>query len=348
MRRRDSGEETDWYSDSASGLAKSLERHSAQTDWYSDSAKGIVDSLQGRDSHEETDWYSDSASGVAKSFKERAEETNWYSDSAKGVVDSLPKRNVEDSDWYSDSASGVVNSLDKREAKKTEDDNWYSDSASGMAKSLESRDSSAETDWYSDSAAGVANSIQKRALSVEAKEDFESDLRRWIYSRMRDVPLRDSSERGKAFFEFTPKPRTDFVDRWHVPIELEKRFQGSGSDAEKVSVLNYYLMVTGREPKSATELGFKPTASEPTVVEGNEVGYGYAFGGQHQYHCADFVADAIDIGKDNLNDFYLKHTIHCLGLIKYLAPELKMKQPLSFLRAPAAERLRIGYAQTRS
>jgi len=105
-------------------------------------------------------------------------------------------------------------------------------------------------------------------------------------------------------------------------------------------------MVTDREPKSAEDLGFQPTASEPVLVEGNDVGYGYALAGQHQYHCVDFVADAIDIGKDNLNDFFLKHTIHCLGLLKYLAPQLTQKQPLSFLRFHANERLENDYPQT--
>ena len=60
----------------------------------------------------------------------------------------------------------------------------------------------------------------------------------------------------------------------------------------------------------------------------------------------DFVADAIEIGKDNLNDFYLKHTIHCLGLLKYFAPSLTMKQPLAMLRAPANHRIKTGYKQT--
>ena len=191
----------------------------------------------------------------------------------------------------------------------------------------------------------MASSIEKRNMNREEKESFELNLRRWIYNNMREDSLRETSERGKALFEFEVKPRYDQVDRWHVPADLQSRFDHSESDAERVSVLNYYLMVTGREPKSALELGFTPTASEPGLVEENEVGYGYALASQHQYHCVDFVADAIDIGKANINDFYLKHTIHCLGLLKYLAPNLTMKQPLAFLRRPANDRIKAGYSQ---
>ena len=183
-------------------------------------------------------------------------------------------------------------------------------------------------------------------MDYDQKEAYELNLRRWIYDNMRAESLRETSERGKALFQFEVIPRDDQVDRWHVPTDLQSRFDHSRSDAERVSVLNYYLMVTGREPKSAQELGFTPTASEPGLVDENEVGFGYALAGQHQYHCVDFVADAIDIGKANINDFYLKHTIHCLGLLKYLAPNLTMKQPIAFLRSPANERIKAGYQQT--
>ena len=170
--------------------------------------------------------------------------------------------------------------------------------------------SSDSTNWYSDSASGVLETLTKRAgLDNAEKESYEKALRDWIYYDMRGKALRDSSERGKAFFEFTPKPRDDEVDRWHVPQELQERFNGTDSDAEKVSLLNYYLWVTGREPKAAKELGFTPTFDEPGLTEENEVGYGYALAGQHQYHCVNFVSDAIDIGKANLNDFYLKHVM---------------------------------------
>lgn len=79
---------------------------------------------------------------------------------------------------------------------------------------------------------------------------------------------------------------------------------------------------------------------------GNEVGYGYALEGQHQYHCADFLADAIEIGKSNINDFYLQHTIHCLGLIKWLATKLTGPQPLTLLNPEAERLIKSGYKQT--
>lgn len=292
-----------------------------------------------------TNWYSDSASGVAASLSSRKADTNWYSDSASGVAAALNSRKA-DTNWYSDSASGVAASLSARKA----DTNWYSDSAAGIAEPLSKKVKRiANTNWYSDSASGVANSLEKRSgMTAEEKEEYEKSLRDWIYNDMRGEPLRKSSERGKAFFEFTPKPRHDIVDRWHVPAELQTRFNASHSDAERVSILNYYLMVTDREPKSALELGFTPTRDAPGLTEANEVGYGYALAGQHQYHCVDFVADAIDIGKANLNDFYLKHTIHCLGLLKWLAPQLTMKQPTSFLLPQANERIINDYPEVLS
>lgn len=326
---------TDWYKDSAAGVAESLEKRAA-TDWYKDSAVGVAESLEKRAA---TDWYKDSAAGVAESLEKRAA-TDWYKDSAAGVAESLEERAA--TDWYKDSAAGVAESLQKREAT-----DWYKDSAAGIADSLDKRVSDAGPDWYADSASGVAKSLDKRAMNSEEKESYEVDLRLWIYHNMREKPLRESSERGKSFFTFETHPRNDKVDRWHVPAELINRFDSTTSDADRVSILNYYLMVTGREPLSAADLGFAPTMEEPGLVEGNEVGYGYALAGQHQYHCVDFIADAIDIGKDRLNDFYLKHTIHCLGLLKYLAPELKMRQPLAMLRVPANERVKNNYPQTR-
>lgn len=257
---------------------------------------------------------------------ERDQNINWYSDSASGIANSLENtKRDENPGWYSDSPSGVINSLDK--AKRDENINWYTDSASSVAESLD-------------------QGSKKRSLTPNEKKTYEKTLRDWIKEDMRTKPLRESSEQGKAYFEFTPKPRNDTVDRWHVPAELQERFNSTDSDAERVSMLNYYLMVTGREPKPAVELGFTPTFDKPGLTETNEVGYGYALAGQHQAHCADFVADAIDIGKDNLNDFFLKHTIHCLGLLKYLAPQLTMKQPTSFLLAEANRRVANNYSQT--
>ncbi|KAK5636923.1 hypothetical protein RRF57_012635 [Xylaria bambusicola] len=307
-----------------------------------DSASGMAGSLG--TSKRDTNWYTDSASGVAESLTKRDKDTNWYTDSASGVAESLTKRD-KDTNWYTDSASGVVGSLEQR-GKET---NWYTDSASGVAGSLDSRKPDTDTNWYSDSASGVAQSLNKNkrdGMTTKDKEKYEKSLREWIYNDMRAEPLRKSSERGKAFFEFTPKPRHDIVDRYHVPVELQERFNASQSDAEQVSILNYYLMVTDREPKSAKELGFTPTFTAPGLTEKNEVGYGYALAGQHQYHCLNFVADAIDIGKNNLNDFYLKHTIHCLGLMKWLAPQLTMKQPTSYLLPAANERILNNYPQT--
>ncbi|KAF2186412.1 hypothetical protein K469DRAFT_707074 [Zopfia rhizophila CBS 207.26] len=342
-------EKTNWYTDSAAGVAGSLspEKRDEKTNWYADSAAGVAESLESRKASESTNWYADSAKGVVEALDQRDanKATNWYADSASGVADSLSEREAaKDTNWYADSADGVAGSLDN--IKRDEKTNWYSDSASGVTGSLESRRDE-KTNWYADSAKGMLDSLAKRVgMTHSEKESYEKALREWIYYDMRGKPLRESSERGKAFFEFTPKPRHDKVDRWHVPAELQERFNATDSDAERVSILNYYLMVTGREPKSAKELGFTPTADKPGLVETNEVGYGYALAGQHQYHCVDFVADAIDIGKERLNDFFLKHTIHCLGLMKYLAPQLTMKQPLSYLLTPANQRLLNDYPQT--
>ena len=331
---------TNWYTDSAKGVVDSLgKREKADTDWYADSAEGISESIQKREKAD-TDWYIDSASGIATEINGLDDNTDWYADSASGISKTVTEEPTkDDSNWYQDSAVAVVESLEER----GEETDWYTDSALGVSKALNKRDD--DSNWYADSAQGVASSLEKRKMDHDRKEAYELDLRRWIYNNMRGKSLRETSERGKALFQFDVKPRHDEVDRWHVPKDLHSRYDHAKSDAERVSVLNYYLMVTGREPKSAQELGFTPTALEPGLVEENEVGYGYALAGQHQYHCVDFVADAIDIGKAHINDFYLKHTIHCLGLLKYLAPNLTMKQPLAFLRSPANERIKAGYAQ---
>ena len=280
---------------------------------------------------------------MAKSVQKRAEaDTDWYADSAQGVTESLQKRVEADTDWYADSAAGIAKGVGKR----AETTNWYADSASGIAKAVTERSPADETDWYADSAQGVTSSLAKRKMDYDEKEAYELGLRWWIYKNMRGESLRETSERGKALFQFDVKPRDDLVDRWHVPEDLRSRYDVAQSDAERVSVLNYYLMVTGREVASARALGFTPTAAAPGLVEANEVGYGYALAGQHQYHCVDFIADAIDLGKANINDFYPKHIIHCLGLLKYLAPSLTMKQPLAFLRSPANERVKANHRQT--
>jgi len=98
-------------------------------------------------------------------------------------------------------------------------------------------------------------------------------------------------------------------------------------------------METGREVRSAAELGFKPTMALPGLAEnGNEIGFGYAYAGQHQSHCVEFLADAIEIGKANLHDFYLFHVIHCLSLIKLYSSQLHEKEPFTTL-TPAANAL---------
>ncbi|KAI0150789.1 hypothetical protein GGR57DRAFT_514060 [Xylariaceae sp. FL1272] len=351
LSRTERDEGTNWYADSASGVAESLanDRRDKSANWYTDSAAGVAESLSKAKRDEESNWYADSASGVAASLAEskRDESTDWYTDSAAGISESLAKNKREkQTDWYTDSAAGIAESLSNtpRDAAT----NWYADSAAGVANSLVDKRTKAEdnTDWYSDSSAEMVEALNKRSMTYKEKENYEKTLRDWIYEDMRRKPLRESSERGKAFFEFTPKPRNDVVDRWHVPAELQERFDATDSDAERVSMLNYYLMVTGRDPKPASELGFTPTFDKPGLTETNEVGYGYALAGQHQSHCTNFVSDAIDIGKDNLNDFFLKHTIHCLGLLKYLAPQLTMKQPTSFLLAEANTRVANNYPQT--
>ena len=370
-KKRD--DSANWYSDSASGVVGSLEVKERDTsaNWYSDSAAGVVASLEGEKRDTSANWYSDSASGVAGSLKEkkRGDDANWYSDSASGVAGSLESKRDDSANWYSDSASGVVGSLkEKRDGSA----NWYSDSASGVAGTLKDEKRADEANWYSDSASGVAGSLEgekrgmkipripeanaflrhiieagaKRSLSAPEKQSYEKALRDWVYYDMRNKALRDTSERGKALFDFTPKPRNDVVDRWHVPDELLARYNVATSDAERVSVLNYYLMVTGREVKSAKELGFTPTSDIPVLPETNEIGYGYVLAGQHQYHCVDFVADAVDVGKERLNDFYLKHTIHCLGLFKWLTPQLTMKLPLGFFTPIAEQRKVSHYPQT--
>ena len=80
---------------------------------------------------------------------------------------------------------------------------------------------------------------------------------------------------------------------------------------------------------------------------GNEVGYGYALSGQHQYHCAEFLADAVELGKDNINDFYLRHVIHCLGLVKHLASKLTEPEPLTLLTPEAEALIKAQIPQTR-
>lgn len=164
---------------------------------------------------------------------------------------------------------------------------------------------------------------------------------------MRAEDLRSTSEKGKELFTFTVHPRNDTVDRWHIPSVLQAEYNASKSDADRVSILNEYLYITARVPKPASELGFTPTMSAPGLPEGgNEIGYGYALDGQHQYHCADILAHAIEIGKSDINNFYLRHIIHCLSLIKTLATKLTDPQPLALLTPKAELLIKAGVPKT--
>lgn len=174
-----------------------------------------------------------------------------------------------------------------------------------------------------------------------------AQLRAEVFGNMRHEHLRVSTEKGKAFFHYTIHPKNDTVDRWNVPATIKGRYDAALDDAERVSILNYYLLETGREVKSALELGFKPTLAIPGLPDnGNEIGYGYAFAGQHQSHCVDFLADAIEIGKENLQDFYVFHVIHCLSLIKIYSLRLTDKEPLTTL-TPSANALVQAHFQQR-
>lgn len=139
---------------------------------------------------------------------------------------------------------------------------------------------------------------------------------------MRVGPLRETSDRGRKLFEFQVKPATDRVDHEHVPDHILPLFENAINEQQRVTYLNLYLQVTGRQPRSATELGWNATREEPTLLENDEVGYGYALAIQHQHHCANILADAIDLGRDNINDFFLVHIVHCISLLKIYAKHL--------------------------
>lgn len=183
-------------------------------------------------------------------------------------------------------------------------------------------------------------------MTAQEKEDFENKLRAHVFGNMRAETLRESSDKGMAIFDFEIKPHSDMVDRFHVPADLRDRYDASIDDHERVSLLNFYLYLTGREPRAASELGFETTATGPELIEGGDVGYGYALASQHQGHCADYLADAIELGKDNINNFYLKHVIHCLSLLKVYAPRLTMKEPYTTLSPMAQILVDSGYKQS--
>ena len=363
-----------WYRDSASAVAEGLEKRDESITnvqdppWYRDSAASVADGVEKRDETitnvQDPPWYRDSAAAVAEGVEKRGESiTNvqdppWYRDSAAAVAEGVEKRdesitNVQDPPWYRDSASAVAEGIEKRDESITnvQDPPWYRDSASSVAEGLEKRDESItnvqDPPWYRDSAATVSEGIEKRDSFTDKSNAKMEALRREVFGNMRNEQLRSTSEKGKAFFQFTPHPRNDTVDRWHIPSVLRARYDAATIDADRVSILNTYLYVTGRTPKSAKELGFTPTMYMPGLPEGgNEVGFGYALEGQHQYHCAEFLADAIEIGKANINNFYLMHTIHCLSLIKYFATRLTDPQPLTLLTPEAEKLIKAGIKQT--
>lgn len=161
---------------------------------------------------------------------------------------------------------------------------------------------------------------------------------------MRQDKLRETSDRGRSLLEFEVTPATDRVDREHIPAHLQETIDNAINDQYRVSVLNFYLQVTGREPRTAEELGWNRTRDEPSLLDNDEVGYGYALASQHQHHCANTLADAIDLGKDNINDFYMIHIIHCLSLVKIYSEKLDFyKEPVLPLTELARGRLERGF-----
>ena len=353
---------------------------------YRDSPAVIASSLNRRGdaaelgaTEENPPWYRDSPAAIASSLDKRGdtaglgtteENPPWYRDSPAVAASSLDKRGdaaglgitEENPPWYRDSPAAVASALDKRAdaaGLTTTEENppWYRDSPAAVASALDKRADAAglstteeNPPWYRDSPAAVASALDKRtdAADHDTTDKTMDSIRARAFGNMRAESMRLSSEKGKEFFLFTPRPRNDTVDRWHIPVQLRSRYEKSNSDADRVSVLNNYLYVTGRRPKSAAALGFNPTMSMPGLPEGgNEVGYGYALEGQHQYHCADVVADAIDIGKDKTSDFFLEHVIHCVSLIKTLAMRLQEPQPVSVLSAYGEAQVKGHFKKTR-
>ncbi|KAI0502785.1 hypothetical protein F5B22DRAFT_652732 [Xylaria bambusicola] len=188
------------------------------------------------------------------------------------------------------------------------------------------------------------SSADKRSISLEEHEAEDQALKDWVYSQMRENPLRETSDRGRKLFEYDLIPADDQVDRDHVPNHLRLLFDNAINEQAKVTYLNLYLQVTGRQLRAATELGWNSTHSVPTLLETDEIGYGYALASQHQHHCANTLADAIDLGRDNINDFYLVHVIHCISLLKVYAERLSEdREPIRTLSDAARELLERGF-----
>ena len=164
----------------------------------------------------------------------RAEDTDWYADSASGISKTVAEKRVtRESDWYQDSAAGIIASLKKR----GEETDWYADFVSGISKAVDRSKKNDDSDWYANSAQRVASSFEKRKMDYDQKEAYELNFRRWNYDNMRGESLRETSEKGKALFQFEVKLRNDRVDRWHVPKKFQNRYEHFKSDAERVSVL---------------------------------------------------------------------------------------------------------------
>ncbi|KAI1349925.1 hypothetical protein F5Y01DRAFT_326794 [Xylaria sp. FL0043] len=189
-----------------------------------------------------------------------------------------------------------------------------------------------------------ANRVGKRSIPLEDQAAEDQALKDWVYSQMRENPLRETSDRGRKLFEYDIVPADDQVDRDHVPEHLKTLFDNAINEQEKVTYLNLYLQVTGRQLRAATELGWNGTHPVPTLLETDEIGYGYALASQHQHHCANTLADAIDLGRDNINDFYLFHIIHCISLLKVYAERLSdYREPVRTLSDIARGRLERGF-----
>ena len=104
------------------------------------------------------------------------------------------------------------------------------------------------------------------AANVPAAEklgSFEDEQHRSIFGNMRKVSLRLTSEKAMAIFNYSVIPRADIVDANHVPTAIMSSWIQCTNDQQRVSLLNYYLMVTGRSPRAATELGYAASWTEP-------------------------------------------------------------------------------------
>ncbi|KAM0171484.1 hypothetical protein ACHAPC_011025 [Botrytis cinerea] len=318
-----------WYKESAAADDAGLAKRAEAAPWYKESAAADDAGLAKR--AEAAPWYKESSAADDAGLSERAEAAPWYKESSAADDAGLSER-AEAAPWYKESSAADDAGLSER----AEAASWYKESSAVDDAGLSERAEAAS--WYKESSAADSAGLDKRdaADAVAARQE---QLKREVFGNMRKEHLKVSAEKGKAFFQFTIHPKNDTVDRWNIPAAIKRRYDDADGDADRVSILNYYLMETGREIRSAAELGFKPTMALPGLAEnGNEVGFGYAYAGQHQSHCVEFLANAIEIGKANLHDFYLFHVIHCLSLIKLYSLQLHDKEPFTTL-TPVANAL---------